>query len=590
MVENTAQNWFNTPTSLAAVALSAALLPTLTPSTHGAIYRRDNRQLIPGTENITPGPGVDISSLSLQFADLFQSNLSSASFLSSDLLSADLRYANLTSANLVSANLQGASIYYGTLTSADFTNSNIAGAIFWSLSGGNPISPTQLYSTANYQARNLQGITLIGDLNGFNLSSQNLASVSFYSSSMTSVNLASANLLSAWLPHARLADANLYAANLQFLNGPGATITRSDLRSANLFAVNLSHASLGGSNFQFASLQGAYLGSAILAGANLTSANLTQANLESSKLLSADFTAANLTRANLSFSTSSSIFTSANLTSANFYFADLAGSDFTLADLRGGFNFLPKSNTVLRGTILPNATITSFTLNSGENLRIRPGAPVTATGPITFQPGASITLDTSILNLPGLITKPTLTIKFSFSSKLAITTADGLTLNGGIIQLDSTAPLGYYKIIEYAGTIQGAGIDSVTLPATENDITYSLDLTTNPGFVTLHRGYLGDANDDGTVTFADFISLANNFGHPDTSWTEGDFNNDHATTFADFVILANNFGNSLTGNAFIAAAEEFNALQAFAVTAAPEPTSLGFLGLAAPLLLRRRRP
>ena len=38
----------------------------------------------------------------------------------------------------------------------------------------------------------------------------------------------------------------------------------------------------------------------------------------------------------------------------------------------------------------------------------------------------------------------------------------------------------------------------------------TLDLSHTPGYIDIHRGYLGDANDDGTVNFSDFVALSNN--------------------------------------------------------------------------------
>ena len=52
----------------------------------------------------------------------------------------------------------------------------------------------------------------------------------------------------------------------------------------------------------------------------------------------------------------------------------------------------------------------------------------------------------------------------------------------------------------------------------------------------------GDANNDGSVSFDDFLVLAENFGRKDAVWADGDFNNDAEVTFADFLILAMNFG------------------------------------------------
>ncbi len=51
----------------------------------------------------------------------------------------------------------------------------------------------------------------------------------------------------------------------------------------------------------------------------------------------------------------------------------------------------------------------------------------------------------------------------------------------------------------------------------------------------------GDANEDGSVRFSDFLDFTSKFGGAG-DWTEGDFDLDGQVTFADFLILSGNFG------------------------------------------------
>ena len=62
----------------------------------------------------------------------------------------------LTNANLNGANLTNAYLYGATLTNADFTGATVTGADF----GGTSLTLSQLYSTASYQAKDLQGVEL----------------------------------------------------------------------------------------------------------------------------------------------------------------------------------------------------------------------------------------------------------------------------------------------------------------------------------------------------------------------------------------------------------------------------------------------
>jgi hypothetical protein len=55
--------------------------------------------------------------------------------------------------------------------------------------------------------------------------------------------------------------------------------------------------------------------------------------------------------------------------------------------------------------------------------------------------------------------------------------------------------------------------------------------------------YFGDADLDGEVQFADFLLLADGFGHVG-GWSSGDFDGDGEVRFQDFLILSNNFGST----------------------------------------------
>ena len=57
----------------------------------------------------------------------------------------------------------------------------------------------------------------------------------------------------------------------------------------------------------------------------------------------------------------------------------------------------------------------------------------------------------------------------------------------------------------------------------------------------------GDFNGDGTVTGADYVIWANNFGGGDAALAPGSHNDDGVVTGADYVIWANNFGNTCGG-------------------------------------------
>ena len=152
--------------------------------------------MIPGTAGITPGPGVDLSNWNtaphnLRYADFsggldlsganfsnswldnahFQgANLTGASLYQSTLTNADLGVANLsnaylddstlTNADLSVANLSNAYLFGSTLTNADLGGATVTGANFGGTTSRG-FTKEQLYSTASYQAKNLQGIGLV---------------------------------------------------------------------------------------------------------------------------------------------------------------------------------------------------------------------------------------------------------------------------------------------------------------------------------------------------------------------------------------------------------------------------------------------
>ena len=102
-------------------------MPEPRPSQPG-VFRWDNSQLIPGTEGIAPGPGVQLDHRELAFASLWRQDLSGSRFDLSNLTSADLSESILTGASLNSANLTSVNLNSSKLTSADLTGANLSQA------------------------------------------------------------------------------------------------------------------------------------------------------------------------------------------------------------------------------------------------------------------------------------------------------------------------------------------------------------------------------------------------------------------------------------------------------------------------------
>jgi len=90
----------------------------------------------------------------------------------------------------------------------------------------------------------------------------------------------------------------------------------------------------------------------------------------------------------------------------------------------------------------------------------------------------------------------------------------------------------------------------------------------------LKMSLFGDADFDGLVEFADFLTLSASFGGQ-AGWAGGDFDGDGDVAFADFLLLSGNFGSEAPAR----------------TAAVPEPSSLSvfLIGLVSFALIRRTR-
>ncbi len=307
----------------------ALVVATLTAAPATAdVFRRDNGALIPGTEGITPGPGVQLDHRELEYGDLSQ--------------------RDLTGANFESSNLAYAGFFSSTLTNANLSGTVVTGTDFWEATS-NGFTKEQLYSTASYQAKDLHGISLVSnDLRRWNLSGQNLANARLANSNLANADLRGTDLTNASLSSSRLANTNLNGAEVAGASFDSTTsrgFTKEqlystasyrarDLHGIILWFNDLSGWDFAGQNLANADLSDSKMTDADLSGADLTDASLyyttlTNANLFRSTLTNAKLIRANLAGANLSGAT----LTNADLTSANLANAELGGSTLTNAEL-----------------------------------------------------------------------------------------------------------------------------------------------------------------------------------------------------------------------------------------------------------------
>jgi uncharacterized protein YjbI with pentapeptide repeats len=352
------------------LALSALLGLVLNASLHASVFRWDNQQAIPGTEDITLSRlPVNLSNRQVQFGDFrfFDFKGTESKFNNTDLSFAKFDNAyNLRSVDFQGATIQGASFKDTALRS------------------------TQLESTASYAARDLRGVTLPPRIGQWNLNSQDLTSASLRGSDLTGADLRMAILTHADLGQSNLSNTQFAGAviegasftsatgfsesmlkatgsyqtkNLRGIQVGGIDLTRwnfsgQDLTAAIFGGAKLSEtvfsdALISGADFQATTGQGlrqdqlwstaSYLAKDLrgiglsdntLRDWNFSGLDLTAAKFVNSKLDRANFTGANLTSADLNAATLNGVnLSKLNLTSANLKAAALTATDFSNANL-----------------------------------------------------------------------------------------------------------------------------------------------------------------------------------------------------------------------------------------------------------------
>jgi uncharacterized protein YjbI with pentapeptide repeats len=329
------------------VAGAAVVLGTLfatRSANHADIYRWDTGAVIPGTEGIEPGPGVqlddwnttehnlryadfsgglnlrdakfnsswlneaDFSGANLTRAGLWGATLTGATLTGANLTIAGLGRATLSDANLAGANLSQASVWRATLTGADLTDANLTGADLYdstlahadltgavikraqlSFTTDQGFTKGQLYLTASYRAKELQGIYLGGnDLTGWDFSGQDL----------TNAYLGRTTLTEADLTEATVTQAHFGETTSRGFTKEQLYLTAS-YQAKKLQGIDLGYNDLTGWDFSEQDLTKADLGDSILTDVNLSGANLTNADLRLSTLTNTDLSGANLKNTDL---------------------------------------------------------------------------------------------------------------------------------------------------------------------------------------------------------------------------------------------------------------------------------------------------
>jgi uncharacterized protein YjbI with pentapeptide repeats len=466
----------------------------------GDIFRWDNGQVIPGTEGITPGPGVQLVGLQLEYAGLVDIDLTGANFSRSNLTNASLFNSTLTSTNLAGANLTNAELDFAILSNANLAGAIVNGAIFaaTTLLG---FTKEQLYSTASYQQKNLREIRFgysnckdcppPNDLTSWDLSNQDLTDADFGGSTLTGANLAGANLMNAGFESTSLTNVDLAGAIVMGANFNSTTgFTKEQLYSTasyqqkNLRGIGLVLKNFTGWDLSGQDLTNANLFNSILTSTNLAGANLTNVVFGPSTLTNAILTAADL-RGATGVNLTGVVVSNAIRQDGKVLGLDLAGGDELVVHDDDGVSNPPPKYWLTPRTPIPITVRDHFVGSEGSVLRLIFDADPWDSL-ISFAPGIPV-------QLGG-------TIELGFAPDVDLQNQLGRTI----------------RLFNWSG-VTPAGAFTVSSP-----YTWDLSKLYTTGEVTLIAvpAIPGDFNSNGIVDTADYVVWRKGLG---TTYTQSDY-------------------------------------------------------------------
>ena len=207
---------------------------------------------------------INLTNRYLVGASLAQANLSNLDFTNSDLTNADLTLADLSGANLTNVDLTGANLSADSVSVAVLNALSRANASTLSVAAGANLSSANLHS-AKLNNANIKGTTFNNaDLTNASLAGAKINGANFAGATLLGVSSGSLSGVPASLP------SNWHLVG-GYLIGPGADLEGANLSGQNLASFNLTGANLANVNFAGANLTGVVFTNADLTGARFSS-------------------------------------------------------------------------------------------------------------------------------------------------------------------------------------------------------------------------------------------------------------------------------------------------------------------------------